>query len=302
VSVLDPNYLTIRRSRTSALVQKIIRQEKYPSNFPDFHHKLRFSQVMVPLSGFDVIFLRKNPPIDLTMLNFLDTLKNDTFIINDIDGLRKANNKLYPASFGDADSEIIPVTHVSRNKAFLKKAIMDCKKDRMILKPLDSHGGRGVIVVETRAQQNINSLLDFYIHRRRESSYVILQEYVEGAEKGDTRVLLLNGRPVGAYRRIPAKDDMRANLDAGASAHRHILTPQEERVCEKIRPRLLKDGLYLVGIDIISGKLIEINVISPGGIVKINQFNRTRIQREVIDFAEQVITQQKSLSVPHRTP
>lgn len=294
VGILDPHDLTIRQSKTYGIIHKIIKQDKYSNNFKIFHKKIRFTSSLLPISGFDVIFIRHNPPLDLTMLNFLDSLKEDTFIINNIDGLRKANNKLYPASFDDPKNEIIPVTHVSKNKNFLKKAILDCQKDKMILKPLEGYGGSGVIVVETRAKQNINSLLDFYISGKHGKNYIILQEYVEGVELGDTRILMLNGNPIGAYKRIPAEDDVRANITVGASAQKHTLTKKEKFICKKIKNRLIIDGLYFVGIDIISGKLIEINVISPGGISKINQFNRTKLQKKVIDFVEKVISQKET--------
>ena len=286
--ILYPHNLTIRESQTMGFVRKIKKQDKYPSSMPAFHRKIKFREQLLPLSGFDVIFARNNPPIDPVMLNFLDSVKDDTFIINDIDGLRKANNKLYPASFHD--NEIIPVTYVSKSKTVLKKAILESPKDRMILKPLAGYGGRGVIVLEKSALHNINSLLDFYISGTKEGNYVILQEFIEGAEEGDVRVLMLNGQPLGAYRRIPARDDIRSNIKAGGSARKHSLTKQEKIICKRIGPKLVADGLYFVGLDIINGKLIEINVCSPGGITRINTFNRTRLQKKVIDFLEEVIS------------
>ncbi|MBI9069568.1 MAG: glutathione synthase [Salinivirgaceae bacterium] len=290
VGITYPNNLTIRHGIAYGFIHKIIKQDKYSASFPIFHSKLKFSEQMLPLAGFDAIFLRQDPPLDPIMLNFLDSVKDDTFIVNDIDGLRKANNKLYPASFHDPKGDIIPITHVSKSKDFLKKVIEESEHDKMILKPLDGFGGSGVIVIETRAKQNINSLLDFYISgKNTESNYVILQEFVEGAEKGDTRVLMLNGEAIGAYKRVPGDDDMRSNMKVGASAHKHVMTKKEKLICKKVGPKLVADGLYFVGLDIISGKLIEINVVSPGGITRINKFNRVKIQKQVIDFIENVI-------------
>ncbi|HDR67551.1 MAG TPA: glutathione synthase [Bacteroidaceae bacterium] len=289
VGIIYPGSLTIRKSVTYGFVKKIQQMTKPSLNIPVFYRKAVLHEQMLPLSGFDVIFVRIDPPLDPVMLNFLDSVKGDTFIINDIDGLRKAYNKLYPASFDDPENEIIPVTHVSRSKTYLKKVIHDSKKEKMILKPLEGFGGSGVILIETRARQNINSLLDFYISDKGEGKYVILQEFVEGAEHGDTRVLMLNGEPVGAYKRIPAEDDVRSNIKAGGSAIKHQLTKQEKYVCKKIGPKLLSDGLYFVGLDIINGKLIEINVCSPGGITKINRFNRVKLQKQIIDFVENVV-------------
>src|SRR5690606_22274469 len=128
-----------------------------------------------------------------------------------------------------------PATHVSKNKEYLKRVIRESAQEKMILKPLDGMGGRGVIVVEKSALQNITSLLDFYISSNDgQSNYVILQEYIEGAEYGDVRVLMLNGEPIGAMKRVPADGDHRSNVSAGGSVKRHTLSKQEKYMCQII--------------------------------------------------------------------
>jgi glutathione synthase len=245
---------------------------------------------MLPLAGFDCIFMRANPPMDPLMLNFLDSVKDDVFILNSIEGLREANNKLYTAAFGNIHEDIIPNTHVSKNKEYLIRQIEDSPSDKMILKPLNGYGGSGVILIEKSAMKNINSLLDFYLTNSDGSfNYVILQEYVEGAEKGDIRILLLNGEPIGAVRRVPDAKDHRSNLSAGGSYQKHTLTKHEINICKRIGPKLVNDGLYFVGIDVINGKLIEVNVMSPGGVVPVNKMNKTKVQRKVVDFIEEKV-------------
>ncbi|PLW98734.1 MAG: glutathione synthase [Marinilabiliales bacterium] len=294
VGITCPNNLGIRNSITLGNF-KIIQKPKQLTKALSFYKNVVFKEKLLPVSGFDVVFLRADPPIDNIMLNFLDTVKDDTFIINDIDGLRKANNKLYHASFYDPENKYIPITHVSKNKDYLKRIIKESKNDKMILKPLNGFGGRGVIVIEKEASQNINSLLDFYIHGKEESNYVIIQEYIEGAEKGDVRVMLLNGEPIGAMRRVPAKDDIRSNISAGGSIVKHKLSSAEKEICKKLGPRLVQDGLFLVGLDIINNKVIEINVTSPGGIPMINKLSRSiKIQSKIIDFAEKVVNDNHS--------
>ncbi len=289
VGLIQAQGFTIRKSRSFGFVKKIIPQEKYSPNYKHFHSKVRFNEQLLPLSGFDAIFVRSNPPLDPAMLNFLDSVRDDTFIINDIEGLRKANNKLYPASFDDPNNEIIPVTYVSKNKSFLKKVVQESPSNKMILKPLEGYGGSGVIVLEKSAKQSISSLLDFYISGQERTNFVILQEFVEGAEEGDIRVLVLNGEPIGAYKRVPASDEVRANIKVGGTGIRHQLTKQEKNICKKVGPKLVADGLYFVGLDIINNKLIEINVVSPGGITRINKFNRVKLEKKVIDFIENVV-------------
>jgi len=235
--------------------------------------------------------MRDNPPMDPLVLNFLDSIKDDVFIINAIDGLREANNKIYTAAYYDPDRELIPVTHVSKNIEYLQRIIEESPSDKMIMKPLDGMGGSGVIVIEKSAMHNIKSLLEFYIHRdKNTSNYVILQEYVEGAENGDVRVLMLGGKPIGALRRRPAKGDARSNISAGGSVEKYKLTAKDKMLCKKIGEKLVRDGIYYAGLDIIGGKLIEVNVMSPGTITDINKLNNTKIQSKIIDYLEDVVT------------
>ena len=112
------------------------------------------------------------------------------------------------------------------------------------MKPLDGYGGSGVIVIEKSAMHNIKSLLDFYVHRNEgKSSYVILQEYVEGAEDGDVRVLMLNGKPIGAIRRIPVSGDVRSNISSGGSVEKYKLTKTDKILCEKVG---VKKVVYII--------------------------------------------------------
>lgn len=287
VAICTPSNLTVRNSVTYAFCTILNRHEKLPTSLTSFYKKTTTREEMLPLAGFDVIFMRAEPPLDPLMLNFLDSVKDDVFIVNSVQGMREGNNKLYTAAMEDPDNEIIPVTHVSKNKNYLIKMIEESEADKMILKPLNGFGGSGVILIEKSAMGNINSLLDFYINKSDGTSdYVILQEYIEGAEKGDVRILLLNGQPIGAMKRIPGDKDHRSNVSAGGSVARHKLTAQEKALCKKIGPKLVKDGLYFVGIDVIGGKLVEVNVMSPGGITYINKVYKTKLQEKVIDFIE----------------
>ncbi|WP_299713345.1 glutathione synthase [uncultured Tenacibaculum sp.] len=295
VAICTPSNLTIRNSVTNAFCTIIDRMDKVPSSPKSYFKKATVREEMLPLAGFDAIFMRANPPLDPLMLNFLDSVKDDVFIINSVQGMREANNKLYTAVFEDPNNEIIPVTHVSKNKNYLIKTIEESTSDKMILKPLNGYGGSGVILIEKSAMGNINSLLDFYISKRDGSSdYVILQEYIEGAEKGDVRILMLNGLPIGAMKRIPGEKDHRSNVTAGGRVEKHRLTPAEKILCKKIGPKLVKDGLYFVGIDVINGKLVEVNVMSPGGITYINKVSKVRIQEKVIDFLESKVLEKNA--------
>ncbi|MCY7296640.1 glutathione synthase [Alteromonas sp. a30] len=291
VAITTPNSLTIRDSVPHAFCNVLKRSDKVPTSSVSFYNKAQFKRSKLPLAGFDAIIMRANPPLDTIALNFLDSVRNDTFIFNDIDGLRVANNKLYPASFSGEASRFIPTTHVSKSREYLEQVLAESATEKMIMKPLNGFGGEGVIVVEKSARQSFRSLLDFYIggNANGNGNYVILQEYVEGAEKGDVRILMLNGEPIGAMRRVPSENDIRSNIHAGGQEVKHQLNKEEKELCKAIGPKLVRDGLYFVGLDVINGKLIEVNVLSPGGIVRINRLNRVKLQTQVLDFISNVV-------------
>jgi glutathione synthase len=292
VAITYPQNLTIRDSITLSLCRNIEKGDKVSSSIPSFYKNIVFKEEMRPLKGFDVIFMRDNPPMDPLVLNFLDSIKDDVFICNAVDGLREANNKIYTAAYYDPKRELIPATHVSKNIDYLLRVVEESESDKMIMKPLDGYGGSGVIVIEKSAMHNIKSLLDFYVNRTEgKSSYVIVQEYVDGAEEGDVRVLMLNGEPIGALRRRPAKGDARSNISAGGSVEKYKLTAADKSLCRKVGEKLVRDGIYYAGLDIIGGKLIEVNVMSPGTITDINKLNNTKIQQKIVDYLERVVTE-----------
>jgi len=289
VGIMSPGNLTIRGNVTYGACAILHKSEKVPESYATFHKKATFDNKRVPLNGFDTIFFRVEPPVDPMLYYFLDSVKDDVFIINDVDGLKKANNKIYTTTFEDAH-EYIPETYVSKDVEYLESIIQETGEERMILKPLDGFGGAGVILLETKAKANVRSLLHFYVRGRdnEAKNYVILQRYVEGAEKGDVRILLLNGEPIGAMRRVPPQGDVRSNVSSGGTAEKHTLTKQEKGLCKLIGRKLVSDGIYFAGLDVIGGKLIEVNVLCPGGIGRINKFNKVRLQKQVLDFAELV--------------
>lgn len=289
VAVTTAHSLTIRDSVPYAFCNVIKKRDKLSASPATFYKNAEFKRCKLPLAGFDAIIMRTNPPLDSIALNFLDPVRNDVFIMNDLDGLRIANNKLYPASFSGDAARFIPATYVSKSQEYLEQVFEESSTEKMIMKPLNGFGGKGVIVVEKRAQQSFRSLLDFYIGGKQ-GNYVILQEYVEGAEHGDVRILMLNGEPIGAMRRVPSGKDIRSNISAGGREYKHTLSKEEKELCRALGPQLVRDGLYFVGLDVINGKLIEVNVLSPGGISRINKLNRTKLQKPVIDFVENVVS------------
>lgn len=240
------------------------------------------------IAELDALFLRKDPPLKYQTLEFLQPVNDKVFMINHTIGQMMGNSKLYPLNFPD----IIPETHISRDPKRLAKVIEDFG-GAMVVKPLQRFGGEGIIKVSTRDQENLMSLINYYTRSSREYAEreaIMVQEYLEeGQREGDVRILLLNGEILGGMRRIPKKGEFRSNVKTGATVRRHDITRKEKEICEKIKERLIADGLYFVGIDIIGDKLIEVNCVSPGGIPRINELNSVRLEARVIDFVEQKV-------------
>jgi glutathione synthase len=244
------------------------------------------------ITEVDALFLRKNPPLIYQTMEFLGPVNSRVFVINSSAGQILANSKLYTLNF----PQIIPETHVSRDPTRLKK-IIDDFGGNMVVKPLQRYGGEGVIKVSVRDRENLNSLINYYV--KASQSYpsrqpIMVQEYLEEVQKeGDVRILLLNGDILGAMRRKPLDGEFRTNIHAGAKAYKHELTSKERAICAAIRDRLIQDGLFFVGIDVIGDKLVEVNCVSPGGIPRINRLNKVKLEEKVIDFVEQKVKEMK---------
>lgn len=249
------------------------------------NEKLVFEDV----GELDVLFLRSPPPLHYEVMQLLSSVEEKVFMVNSLRGQLLGSSKLYTLNFQD----VIPKSHVSRDPVRLRKVIDDFG-GTMVMKPLRSFGGRGVIKVSSKDPENLNSLIDFYLrtdepYHRREP--IMVQEYLEAVHtEGDVRIMMLNGQYLGSYCRMPHDTDFRANISAGGSAMAHQMTPMEENICSLIGDRLAQDGLHFVGIDTIGGKLVEINCVSPGGLPRINKLNGLQLEIPVIDFVEEQVS------------
>ncbi len=234
------------------------------------------------LENFDVVLMRKDPPFDMKfffathLLSLVDGRKS--FVMNDPQGLREANEKLYTLRF----PEQIPQTLVTSDMARLK-AFMSELGGEMIVKPLDGCGGSGVFYLNQQ-DRNTNSILELATDNGRR--LVIGQRYLAEIRQGDKRIIVLNGEPLGAVLRVPLESETRGNIHVGGQCVKTELTPRDREICAALAPLLIADGLYLVGLDVIGGLLTEVNVTSPTGIQEINALNGVRLENQVIDFIE----------------
>jgi len=238
---------------------------------------------LIDLKTVDVIFNRKDPPFDLSYLyltHLLELIESDVFIVNSPRGVRKANEKIYILEF----PKWIPPTMISNNPdRFLR--FQRAKKTDLILKPLDQKGGEGIQLLPQNSSDALRKLADITANGNR---WLMAQKFLKkNLTQGDKRILLLNGKVIGQFGRIPKAGEFRANLSLGGKHVRASLTPRERRLVQALRPKLLRDGLYFVGLDVIDGLLLEINVTSPAGIPEINELEGTRLETQVVDFLEQ---------------
>ncbi len=234
------------------------------------------------VAALDAVLIRKDPPFDAAyayLTQMLDLVKESVLVINDPGALRDANEKLYALRF----PAHIPRTLVSSDPARLL-AFVDAIGGHAVLKPLDGAGGAGVVKLDT-ADVNARALVDLLTREGRQLALV--QEFQPAVREGDKRVLLLDGRPLGAILRVPRADDIRANIHVGGSVHPTQLTEAEQRLVDEVGPRLAASGLYFVGLDLIGGKLIEVNVTSPTGIQELSQHVGRPVEQEVIRWIEQ---------------
>ncbi|APD05673.1 glutathione synthase [Flavobacteriaceae bacterium UJ101] len=291
VYITLPEDIMMSKGKAMALAHKLsnftISKASNDSDYQEFYQNLMLTSETIILKEIDTIFIRSNPPINPYTMDILETVQDDVFICNSIRGLRKGKTKIYTALNDDGLGTVTPITHITRNIDQIVDIVKNSKEEGMILKPLDGMGGKGVLKLNKTMTSNLRVILDYYLV---DGNYIILQDFIKGAEKGDTRVLVLNGEPIGAIQRIPAQGEHRSNLSAGGKMEIAEITPEIEKICNFIAPKLREDGLFFCGLDIISNQLVEINVTSPGGIREVNQTNQNiRIQEKVIDFIEQKI-------------
>ena len=232
------------------------------------------------LSEFDVVLLRQDPPFDMayiTSTHFLDVVHPKTLVVNNPTEVRNAPEKLFVTGFPGVQPPTLITSDV--------EAIYDfrARHGDIVLKPLYGGGGSGVARL-LADDPNLDALLD--LHRMIGREPVIAQKFIPAVSKGDKRILLVDGHPVGAINRVPNAGQIRSNLAVGGRAEAVELTARDKELCAIIGPELKKRGLMFVGIDVIGDYLTEINVTSPTGARALERFtgvNATAILWDAIE-------------------
>lgn len=275
VWMCTPDRLYARDGRARALATPVRTTEAAPH----FHTE---APVDLDLGDIDVVWMRKDPPFDMRYIfstYLLDLVPADTLVVNGAAGLKLFNEKMWVMA---GWPHLQPATLVSNDMALLRRFVEE-QPDRVVLKPWDGNGGRGVLVTR-EGDANLGSMIELLTEDGRD--YVIAQAYLPGVVNGDKRILLFDGEPVGAINRVPTPRDHRANMHVGATAEPVELDARDLAICEALGPSLRKWGMVFVGIDVIDGYLTEINVTSPTGIREMNRLYGLRLEAALVDRVE----------------
>ncbi|MEA5603087.1 glutathione synthase [Nostoc sp. UHCC 0252] len=243
---------------------------------------------LTSLETMDAVFMRTDPPVNDSylyatyILDYID--QNKTLLINSPSGIRGANEKMYALQFTKA----IPETIVSADKEFIRQFVK--AKGAAVLKPLGNKAGEGILFLQS-SDRNFNSIVELSTLQGRVP--VMVQTYLPEAKAGDKRIILLNGKPIGALNRLSSGTDFRNNMATGGTVAQTEITPRENEICTQVAEHLRQDGLIFVGIDVIGGYLTEVNVTSPTGIREIDRLDGTNLGHQIIQWIEQSLTKKQ---------
>ena len=267
-----PNDLYVRGGRTWARAEAV-------TTLADPPHFVREGAKDVELGAFDLVWMRKDPPFDMEYIfatYLLERVGVETLVLNRPSAVRTYNEKLHTLDFPDLCVDTLVARDRERIVAFANE------HERIVIKPWDGNGGRGVLVTSAR-DANLRSMIELLTAEGRQA--IFAQRYIPEIVEGDKRIILIDGEPVGAMLRVPSGDDHRGNMHAGARVVASTLDARDREICARLGPRLREQGLVFVGIDVIGGWLTEINVTSPTGIQEINRLDGVRLEALLLDAA-----------------
>jgi glutathione synthase len=284
----DPGGLTMARARKAP-------SDRYRSR-EAYLRAVKSSKALqerIALDDLDILMLRNDPSQEKGHRSWAQTagiefarlaMRGGVVALNDPNGLAKALNKVYLQLFPE---EVRPRTLITRDRDEIKKFVSD-EGGNCVLKPLQGSGGESVFLVTPDVVANLNQMIDAVSR----DGYVIAQEYLPKAERGDTRLFLMNGQPLrhrghyAAFRRVRTGGDMRSNRHVGGEVERAELDENAFHLAEIVRPKLVQDGMFFVGLDMVGDKLMEINVFSPGGLGSAQRMEGVNFNNAVIDALE----------------
>ena len=263
VSTYHPDDLGYESGRITARARPV-QLQRVKGNHASFG-----PEEVIDLADVDVVWLRQDPPFDMgyiTTTHLLDRLKDQTLVVNDPFWVRNAPEKLMVLDFPD----LTPPTTIARSLETL--IAFKAEHGDIILKPLYGNGGAGVFRL-TPEDRNMNSLHELFSAINREP--LIVQKFLPAVAKGDKRVILVDGEPIGAINRVPAAGETRSNMHVGGRPEKIALSERDREICARLGPVLRERGQVFVGIDVIGEWLTEINLTSPTGLQELERFDGT---------------------------
>jgi glutathione synthase len=275
VHYYTPDTLSLSDNRVLATVAPVTVHDKEKGQ----HFELG-ETAEAELSTYDVVLMRQDPPFDMnyiTLTHLLERIHPKTFVVNPPAAVRNAPEKILVTEF----PQLMPPTLVTRDRARI--AAFRREHGNIILKPLYGNGGAGVFFIQ-EGDHNLVALIELFEQNYREPFMV--QRYLPDVRKGDKRIILVDGEPVGAINRVPAEGEARSNMHVGGRPELSELTAREREICATIGPALKQRDMIFVGIDVIGDYLTEINVTSPTGIREIKRFGGPDIAVMIWDAIE----------------
>jgi glutathione synthase len=230
------------------------------------------------LADFDVVLMRKDPPLDVAYLHatwILDHARGKTLLVNDPRGLRELNEHLAVLRFPDLTPPTIVTRSVDRLQQFRAE-----QGGAIVVKPVDGFGGLGIFVVRD-GDINASSILE--TSTGSGTRWTLAQKFLPEAAQGDKRIILADGEPVGAVLRVPASTESRGNLHVGGRAVKTELDARDREIIARVAPVLREHGQILVGLDVIGGMLTEINITSPTGVQHVSRLEGRSVAAPILD-------------------
>ena len=235
------------------------------------------------LADFDVVLMRKDPPLDVSYLHatwILDHARGKTLLVNDPRGLRELNEHLAVLNFPN----LTPPTIVTRSSERLRKFQRE-QGGAIVVKPVDGYGGLGIFVVRD-GDPNASSIIE--TSTGAGSRWTLAQRFLPEASKGDKRIILADGEPIGAVLRVPAEAEARGNLHVGGRAVKTDIDARDLEIIAAIAPFLRAHGQIFVGLDVIGGMLTEINITSPTGVRHVSRLDNRNVAAPILDCFERL--------------
>ena len=269
--IYHPRELYLKNNKVFALANSISFSS---SNYQKY--KLGKKEKLL-LDSLDFLFIRQDPPYNMSYISsmhLLELVNSKTRIINNPHGIRNAPEKLLMLKF----PKLIPPTLITKSKDEVNKFMN--QYNQCVVKPLYGNGGEDIFFLNKK-DKNYNQILEAFLKKNIEP--FIIQKFLPEIKKGDKRIIIIDGNPVGAVKRMPKGNEIRSNIHVGGKCVKTRLSKRDLQICESIRKELIDNGLFFAGIDVIGNYLTEINVTSPTCIQEIKQLYKIDIAKIIWD-------------------